>query len=325
MRKRRRFVKGEVYFITNRLCEGLPFLPNLLICYLINGIIARAIELYPGVELCAFLFMGNHYHAVVVLNASAEQMAAFFGYIDGEIASLFHRLMGIAHRKFWTKRYHPEPILNPHAVIEKILYCFLNPVRANLVDRAVHWQGASSLPQFLDNSPRYYRWISSSLVEKLPHGPLSEGFIKKTLAGFEKSKRAPRELRVNPYCWKGCFEQSQGWSDKQISEKILTGLRVKEEEYRKERLAKGKRVLGVERLCKQSIYQRYMSKEYGRSNLCISDDKEEREEYAKIYKAFCELCREVWEAWKRGDLGRKFPPGAFIPPLFPLASIFEPA
>jgi REP element-mobilizing transposase RayT len=324
-RKRRRFCKGQVYFLTMRLSEGLAFSPNRLIRRLIKGVIARAQELYPYVTISHYVFMGNHYHALVVLEGSAENLSAFCGYIDGELASLFNRLTGRAHHKFWSCRFDAKPILDAEAVLEKITYIYLNPVLAYLVERAEHWEGASSLSQFLDGKPRFYQWVSSSLVTRLPRGPLSNGFVAKTLESFGATNRGERELKLDPYAWKKCFPESFRWRDEAIRERILSKIKAEEESIRNQRLSEGKKIIGCARLRLQSVYQRYMSKEYKRNSLCIATDEERRTEYKQVYRSFCELCREVWRRRKLLDYSLDYPPGAFWPSFRPAASIVTPA
>lgn len=90
----RKYSKGEVYFVTNRTAEGLPFVANLLINTFINGILARALVLHPGIELSAYLVMPNHYHLILVLNEGAEVLKSFMGYVDGELAKVINRFRG---------------------------------------------------------------------------------------------------------------------------------------------------------------------------------------------------------------------------------------
>lgn len=323
-RRRRRFVCGEVGFFSCRCAHGLPFVPNRYIRRLIKGILARSQERYPGIIICHFIFMTNHYHMIAIINASAEAVSRFFGYLNGELASLFHRLMGVAHELFWSDRFDAKPILDPEAVIDKIAYCYLNPVRANLVDKVSQWEGASSHDQFIEGKCRYYKWISSSLVDRLPQGPFGDLLVQKRLSEMEQSKRGKRKLRLAPYAWKSCFEESKNWTDEDIRVRILKEIKQGEQECREERIKKGIKIFGVKKLRTQSIYKPYTSKTYRRNTLCITKHEERRKTYTSVYQAFCEVCRGVWESWKQGDYSPSLPPGAFIPSMMPTASIFEP-
>ena len=53
---RRNYTHGRVYLVTNRLAQGLPFVPNKYINALVYGALARAYALNPGVVICAFCF-----------------------------------------------------------------------------------------------------------------------------------------------------------------------------------------------------------------------------------------------------------------------------
>jgi len=323
-RNRRRFRRGEAYFVTCRAAYGLPFMPNLYMRLLICGLIARAQELYPAVTVCHLMVMSNHYHFVVVLNGSADQMKDFFGYINGELASIINRLQGVSHRKFWAKRYDAKPLLTPYDVIEKIIYCYFNPVKALLVDKAKQWEGASSLSQFLDGQLRYYKWLSSSLVKRLPRGHFTKRLLERCMRLVEDCPRTERELKLCPFAWKKCFAESAEWNDQQLQEDILNELRKQEDAFREKRLKQGKKIVGLPELRRMGIYRGYVPKTHRRNSLATSGCKEALVNYRAIYLEFCRQCKEVWQEWKCGNFRRLFPPGAFIPPFSPMATIYSP-
>lgn len=322
-RFRRKFRKGEVYFVTCRASSGLPFVPNAFIEKLLLGLLARAQHLYPGVTICHFTFMTNHYHFIVTLDGDASQMKSFFGYLNGEIASAFNRLQGVTHRKFWMKRYNAKPILTPNDVVEKIAYTYLNPVAAGLVDKAKEWTGASSGPALRGNTDTCYKWVSSSLLSKLPHGPFSKTLVEKCLQGIHQSNRAKFPLKIRKNSWRHCFQESKDWSDQQINERVESRITQAEVKYRQKRISENRRIKGARKLQCMSIYTRFKSKTYKRDTLCISSCPTRSANYQLAYRNFREQCRLAWEALCLG-ISVDFPIDGFIPSQNPISYSFVP-
>ena len=75
------------------------------------------------------------------------------------------------------------------------------------------------------------------------------------------------------------------------------------------------------RLQHRCFHSPFRPKKWGIRALCISSCELARENFTLAYRSFVERCREVWRRWKLGELHLKLPPGAFIPPRAPLASL----
>ncbi len=321
-RFRRKFRKGEAYFVTCRTAEGLPFVPNAYISNILLGLVARAQHLYPHVSVCHFIFMSNHYHFIVTLDGDATEMKRFFGYLNGEIASCINRLQGVAHRKFWAKRYDAKPILTPEDVIEKTAYIYLNPVKAGLVKKVDQWEGASSLNLMCSDVPHQFKWISSSCLVKLPNKKFSSSLLKKCLEHIAETPREKFPLKLKSSSWKFCFSESQHWSDQEVSSKIELIVEQGEQRYAKINSKTGKAVVGMKNLQKMSIYKKYISKTYGRNTLCICHCRILVEKYKQLYRDFCAQCRAAWDSMIRGDSAVAYPPDAFVPTQNPAIHSF---
>jgi REP element-mobilizing transposase RayT len=319
-RLRRKFEHGKTYHILSRTKEGLPFVPNRYIKRLIGGILARAQELYPDVTLVTIFFMSNHYHAIVTSTGDPAKISDFFGYINGELSSLFHRLTGVSNDNFWSCRFKAQILLTADSVMEKIAYSYLNPVKAYLIDKTDLWEGFSTWNQFLGGDSDFYRWATDAHVERLPKTGFTEVLIDRLCKDLEVNSRAPRELVIDCFAWKSYFPETRNLTDEFIRQKILGKVREKEREYLIERIASKKKVVGVKNLRLQNIYKNFKSKDYRRTPLAISTCNEELKSYKERYWQFCDLCRAAWQELLKGNFSVKFPPGAFIPRRYPLAS-----
>jgi len=321
-RNRRRFVKGETYFITCRVKEGLPFVPNEYIRLIIGGVLARAQELYPEVKVVASFVMGNHYHMIIYCAGNPPQISDFFQYLNGQLSSIFHRLTGVAHDNFWADRFKCQPLLTAESIIDKIAYLYLNAVKANLIDEVRYWEGFSSWGQFVDGKIRDYRWATEAHVSQLPKGNFYNGQLKELIESFKENSRAERPFNLSPYIWTREFAETRYLSDETIKDRIIFLVQEGEKKYRAKRVAQKKRVVGVSCLRYQSIYKQYVSKDYRKTPLAISSCVETLNYYKIVYWNFCELCKRAWRALKTGSFDSPFPPGAFLPRSTPLSSIW---
>ena len=170
MRNRRDRRNGNklVVHITNRTVCGLPFTCNVLMKMLIAGAMAKAQSLYPAI-ICHFLWMGSHYH--MILASRAGDISPFVGYFQGEIAKCLKRLApNFFQGDVWVDRFREQKLCTSEDVIEKIVYLYANPARANLVDSIKDYPGLSSYNTFTKElGGTLERWVSPRLITAL-HG-----------------------------------------------------------------------------------------------------------------------------------------------------------
>ena len=146
-----RFVDNEsgVVEITARTLHGRFLLrPSPEVNDIILGALGRAQARY-GVELYAFVFMSNHFHLLMRVD-SAQQMAAFVGYVMSKIAKELGRMHGW-REKFWGRRYHSASLEDAAEVQqERLLYLIRNGCKEGLVDSPLQWPGVSSVQPLCD-------------------------------------------------------------------------------------------------------------------------------------------------------------------------------
>lgn len=263
----RMFKQAQVYHVTNRTKQGLPFVANEYIRLLISGIITRTLELYPSISLCHGLLMTNHFHLILITKGDPKDLSCFMRYFQSEVSSLIHRLTGVTHDNLWMSRYKHQALLTPEAVIEKISYTYLNPIKANLVDSIEHWEGFNTWDQFLDGDTRQYKWFSDASVSRLPHTKFNPNMIEVLCAELHADERRFREMNIDPYLWKTCFKESRNWSEQEIKNIIVAKVKNGEKKFREERIRKGENVAGKAALRCQSIYKKFKSKDYRKTPL----------------------------------------------------------
>lgn len=154
-----------IYEATTRtIQERFLLRPGRACRALILGVVGRAMLLYPTVKLYAFTFLSNHYH-LLASAADGEQLAQFFGFINGNIS----REMGRLHDwngSLWARRVRPIPILDPEAAVSRLRYVLLNGVKEGLVASPLHWPGATSVHGLLGDMQLEGVWIDRDALRR---------------------------------------------------------------------------------------------------------------------------------------------------------------
>jgi putative transposase len=139
----RQIVPGRTYMVTRR-CTQRQFLlrpddeTNNAFIYCLGLAANRA-----HMDVVAFLAHSNHHHTIVVDREGRMP----------EFLETFHKLMAKhqnALRGRWENLWASEAtsvveLADPEAIVAKMTYALTNPVKDQLVERAGHWPGASSL------------------------------------------------------------------------------------------------------------------------------------------------------------------------------------
>ena len=109
--------------------------------------LARAMLKYgSGIEIFAFAFLSNHFH--ILLKDTLGQLAQFMCYFEGNVARAVNRELG-RHGKFWGRAYDDMIVDGEEEFWDRWLYTTCNAVKAGLVEKAEHWEGATSIPMCL--------------------------------------------------------------------------------------------------------------------------------------------------------------------------------
>ena len=319
-RNRRYFIKNQVMFLTNRVASGLPFVSQPYMRAILEGIIARAQALYP-ITICHFLFMGNHYHMVVVCDP--ELLHRFMEYVNGECAKCINRLRGISNINVWSTRYKCQPILTPDDVVEKIAYLYANPALSDLVDCIDNYPGVSSWQQFTTSeNEKTCPWVRSSFLPKAAYGNNNQ-YLAKSLNSLA---RESFRLVLEPDAWLHSFEVTTDLDSPQSwNERIIRRIREIENLKRRDRSVRNRHVLGARKLRTQCFFKHFRPRSYGKAMLCICSDRELREQFKSAYKEFLDDCKIAGNKFKRGIEQPVFPPGAFRPPAAALSQMVPSA
>jgi len=297
--------------ITTRTEEGLPFIPALYMRIILEGIMARAQILYP-VQLCHYLWMGNHLHFIIYVE-DPEIVEAFMARVKTESAHAINRLLGRRRRTIWVGDYDSATILTLDDAIEKIRYLYANPAEAHCADSIEGYKRPSSWKAFISGELNVAApWIQRPAIS--PELVTDPDAARVLIEGASTS----HELILVPNAWMKAFNITDPDEKKRINASVVKQVLESEESLR---------ILRTGPLFddnpEQRIDQPYTPKKFGRRMWCICWEIVLRVAFINMVKAMLREGKEVRKAWKSGNFFVPYPPG-LAPPRYPrIANIFS--
>ena len=171
----RRHIAGQVSMITRRISERRYFLrPDDYINQVLHFEVAKAANKH-GQQIYAAMAMSNHVH-MAVGDLTAKRSKFMQDAMSG-IARSRNRDLGRKGHFWESGSYNDTVLLDRDAIERKLLYIWLNPVRAGLVERAEEWPGFKILPKHwgktvtIKKPERFYGRRTPEEVEFTPLPP----------------------------------------------------------------------------------------------------------------------------------------------------------
>lgn len=171
----RRHLPGQVSLITRRCSERRNFLrPDDYTNHVLAFEVGKGAGNY-GQAIYGAIAMSNHVH--FVLGDSTGDRSEFMRDAMSGIARAGNNHRG-REGHFWEAgSYGDTVLLDRDAIARKLIYIWMNPVRAGLVERARDWPGFKILPEHWGKKIRivrpckYYGWRNPKVVEFIPQPP----------------------------------------------------------------------------------------------------------------------------------------------------------
>lgn len=142
---------GRCYMVTRRCSERRFFMrpdPETTNAFVYCLAVAAN---RSNVQVIFFLAMSNHYHAGI--RDDEGRFPEFLEYFHKLFAKHQNALRG-RWENFWaTEQTSVVELIGSADVVDKMVYALTNPVLGNLVERAAHWPGATSLGAQLGGAP----------------------------------------------------------------------------------------------------------------------------------------------------------------------------
>ena len=278
MSKPRCILPGTTYLITRR-CSERRFLlrPDAKIRHLFRFCLARAAQ-RSGVQVHAYVAMSNHYH--LILTDPEGRLPEFQHWLDTYLAKTINAFRGRWESLWAPGSYSAVRLVDTEDVYQKLLYLYLNPIKAGLVRALVDWPGARSLPGDCGRTEEIQR---------------PDGY-------FRRKGEVPAACVLELVAPTG-VDLAQLERDRS---ELETDLRRRAREA-------GRSFLGVRRLLRQSpgASPATVEPRRGLNPRVASRDRWRRIEALQQWKAFLDRYREALVAFRAGDFAVCFPAGTY--------------
>jgi REP element-mobilizing transposase RayT len=152
----------EITFRTNAARMSLR--PGRALNAAILASLGRALSMYP-VELHAFHFMSNHWHALVTV-VDGLALSRFMQFVHGNVAKAAQTINGV-RGKVWQSRARTITVLEDAAQLARLQYVLSHGTKEKLVASPVDWPGVTSARALLGLETLIGYWVDHGRKRRL--------------------------------------------------------------------------------------------------------------------------------------------------------------
>ncbi len=298
--RRLRFLPaGHLVEVTCRTIQERHLLrPSPALNEIVVGILGRA-QRRTGLPIHTFAFMSNHYH-LLVSPESAQQLARFMSYLNGNLAKEAGRLHGWKHR-FWSRRYQAIPVTLEESVqVARLRYLLAQGCQEGLVRSPLDWPGAHSARALLKGGALCGVWFDRTREYEARRQGRQPG---------ERDFGDDEEVHLSPLpCWATLAEEQR----RELVREIIQEIEGEAESARKveQRGVAGERVVSS-----QDPHSCPARPKRSPAPLVHSATRAARQAFVAAYRLFVQAFRAAAERLRAGDFAASFPEGSFPPAL----------
>jgi REP element-mobilizing transposase RayT len=304
----RKIDKDQHCFITVRaIGRSFRFVPTRQVVALIWYCLAVMLAKFTGkIAIHEFFFMSNHFH--MMLTDISGELPKIIQDFNSILSRSLNALRGRRGKNI-EEHYNIVQVHSPEKFIEHCVYTLGNAVEADLVARARHWKGVSSLD------------LEYGVPIEIPRPKLGLWAEKLLMRGRRSAWRSKRARYAGRWSLPEKVtltltrpDIEPHLSDKALRQEIRDRLDKAELTFMKERKAQGRRVLGWRKVVAQHFLTEPSSGEdmFGRVPTFSADNKWARIEAAQRHKEFIRLYRKAREVFRKGVRDAVFPEGTWL-------------
>ena len=304
----------KMYDLCFRSLQGLPLPARALTTLLIESIMGRLLR-SEDVIVCSYVWMSNHVH-MQVFSLDCKALINFHGRLKKTLTDFLKRLLTISRLHLWDDDTTLGAVLDLEAAIERVVYTYLNPVRAGIVRSIDDYKGCNTWKEFLSVPPdvnavveKEVPWVLATDIEPLSHDnpSLSEERSLIDLIQERTSSRVRQTVRIMPFKWLQVFNVIEPAQIEEIRKRIIT--RVREEEARlSPKKVPPRRIEGF------IVTNVYIPRKKERKIFMYCSCKELRLAFLSEYRRFISKCIQCYQLMKRGATDIPWPPACCRPP-----------
>jgi hypothetical protein len=233
------------------------------------------------------------------------------------LTDFLKRLLDLSQLNLWDRNTNIGEVLDLEAAIARIVYTYLNPVRAGLVTSIDDYTGCNTWKEFLAVPAD----VNASIEKEVPWvlltdvNPLSQAnpslSEERTLINSIEGKAASRvrnTVRVMPLKWLQTFNIVDPTEIESIRRRII-------EEVRREEARLAPKKAPVRRIEGFIVTDTYIPTKKSRKIFVFASSKEVRCAFLETFHSFIRECRECYLLMKQGYTDVPWPPGCFKPPI----------
>lgn len=223
----RQILPGTTYMVTRRCSEQRFFLtPSAQVNTIFAYCLGYAAKTF-NIELHAFCVMSNHWHAVIT--DTQGHLPLFMAWVHKYVAKCVNQHLKRRENLWSAEPYSAQVLAEPQAVMDKMVYCLGNPVKAHLVQHAHQWPGLSSVHFGFEDSDLSEYQRPQGFFREAPKGnmPNSVSIPMSVPKAFQNTPTCSFQQAVNTALAeyeKQCAQQRRGkvWGLKRIQKLSLT-------------------------------------------------------------------------------------------------------
>jgi hypothetical protein len=267
--------------------------------------------------------MGNHLHMIIYVR-EPQGLTNFMCETKKKITDYIKTLFNLEQLTLWEPRSSVIEIPTYKDLVDRVVYFYLNPNRAGLVQRIddypglTTWQNLSNVAETIDGrAEKFLPWISCSKLPILTEDQ-DFGWGQRVVNGLKASTDITEKLVIQPFQCLGVF----GLSDDDIPNfkaEVIRRVREGEEKSLSEPTdsdSKKPTFKGIAALKKQRpTLTDYKPRIKTRRIFLICSDPQLRKQILAEYRAFFTRCRQCYQEYLKGDRSIVWPLGAFQPPM----------
>ena len=270
--------------------------------------------------------MGNHVH-MLIRALDSTQCKKFYGEVQKRVTDSFKRLLGRQHLSLWEGKPVVAIVLDVEKAMDRIVYFYTNPARANLLESVEDYPGVNTWKAFLSAnatlqacSSESVPWIRLPRIRRLKCRTLARWEDERITMQLTRSADEHHELQCRPNAWMKAFGICDDKDVSRINAEIVRRVETEEADLEGARIRRGDGVLGVKRLRKQPILQPHKPKKHGRRIFVLATRADTRKGYIERFRHIVRHCASLYRLACSGE-PVSWPPGIFSPPIPPLANL----
>jgi REP element-mobilizing transposase RayT len=307
----RRHAPNTDYLVTTRCHQARLLLrPEPAVNQAVLEWLTRAQRAYPGVRLFGLCVMSNHLHLLV--RDTRGELAAWASYLLGNLARSINAIRGRSGVVF-ARRYSAEPVLDPAALRERLVYVVTNPVQAGLCSQSRHWPGLVLWTRMGEPESREVSWVGRQAYRRARYRARQRG----------QAPPSPEAFRVRGRLVLHPLPPEIGSTSEAEACALAQAIAARERELEAERKRSGQPAMTPRQLRAQDWRAAPRHPKRSPRPPCHTTERSLRQSFVEGFREFVGAFREASARWRAGLRPVPFPPWSY-PPGGALVRVHEP-